>query len=140
MNATTLQAGLRHSETITVDAGLTVPEVSASFGSFRDMPPVFATAYMVAFVEFTCIEALKSHLATGQHTVGTHVDMSHTAATPIGMQVTASVELVAIEGRKLRFKVECRDQTDVIGSGFHERAIIDTVKFMARLEAKAKKS
>jgi len=134
----TLQPGLRHSEILIVDAGLTVPEVSPSCGSFREMPPVFATAYMIAFVEFTCMGAIKSHLAPGQHTVGTHVDISHTAATPIGMTVTACVELIAVEGRKLRFKVECRDQVDVIGSGFHERTIIDTAKFMARLEAKAK--
>lgn len=140
MNATGLQAGLHHSEEMTVDAGLTVPEVSPAFENFRDMPPVFATAYLVAFVEFTCLEALKPYLTSGQRTVGTHVDMSHSAATPIGMRVTASVELVEVEGRKLRFKVECRDEVDVIGSGFHERAIIDTAKFMARLEIKAKKS
>ena len=139
MNATGLQAGLRHSETLTVDEGLTVPQVKPSFGIFRDMPPVFATAYLVAFVEFTCLEALQPYLADGQRTVGTHVDMSHSAATPVGMQVTAMVELVAVEGRKLRFKVECRDEVDVIGSGFHERAIIDTAKFMARLAAKAEK-
>ena len=138
MTASTLQAGLRHRETITVDASLTVPEVSTSFGSFRDMPPVFATAYMIAFVEYACLEALKPYLTPDQRTVGTHVDISHLAATPIGMQVTALVELVAVEGRKLRFKVECRDEADAIGAGFHERAIIDLPKFMTRLEAKAR--
>ena len=67
------------------------------------MPPVLATACMVGFVETTCMEALVPYLAPGQKTVGIHVDLSHVAATPVGMRVTARVELVAVEGRKLRF-------------------------------------
>jgi len=133
-----LKVGLKHTKTIKVEPGLTVPEVSPAFGEFRDMPPVFATAYMVGFVEATCIEGMKPHLAPGQGSVGVHVDMSHSAATPVGMAVTAEVELVAIEGRRLRFKVECRDEKDVIGAGFHERFVIDVPKFLARVEAKAR--
>ncbi|MGQ0656105.1 MAG: thioesterase family protein [Betaproteobacteria bacterium] len=123
-----------------VDAGLTVPSVSTAFGAFQDMPPVFATAFMVGFVEATCIEALRPYLAAGQHTVGIHVDLSHSTATPIGMTVTADVELIAVEGRRLRFKIECRDQTEAIGSGFHERAILDAAKFHARVEGKRRQS
>jgi fluoroacetyl-CoA thioesterase len=130
--------GLRHRESVTVDAGLTVPNVSPAFPNFRDMPPVFATAYMVGFVEQACVEALKPYLEPGQRSVGTHIDMSHTAATPVGMTVTAEVELIAVEGRQLRFKVECRDDKDAIGSGHHGRFIVDEAKFMARLEAKAR--
>src|SRR3546814_14245202 len=100
------------------------------------MPPVLATAYMVAFVEMTCVAALKPHLAPGQGSVGTHVDMSHLAATPIGMAVTAEVALLAGEGRRLRFKVACRDETDLIGEGIHERAVIDRAQFGASLAAK----
>ncbi|HZC79356.1 MAG TPA: hypothetical protein VE258_16495, partial [Ktedonobacterales bacterium] len=55
----------------------------------------------------------------GQKTVGTHVDLSHVAATPVGMRVTALVKLVAVEDRKLRFKVECRDEKEIIGTGFY---------------------
>ena len=55
----------------------------------------------------------------GQRTVSTHVDLSHVAATPVGMRVTAQVKLVAVEDRKLRFKVECRDEKEIIGTGFH---------------------
>lgn len=130
--------GLRHRESVKVDASLTVPNVSPSFPNFRDMPPVFATAYMVGFVEQACVEALKPYLETSQRSVGTHIDMSHTAATPIGMTVTAEVELIAVEGRQLRFKVECRDEKDVIGSGHHGRFIVDLPKFMARLEEKSR--
>jgi fluoroacetyl-CoA thioesterase len=131
--------GLRHSKTITVVPGLTVPRVSPEFGSFGDMPPVFATAFMVGFIEVTCIEALKPHLSAGQRTVGTHVDVSHTAATPVGMTVTAEVELIAAEGKRLRFAVECRDDIETISSGEHERFIIDAAKFLGRVEAKAKR-
>lgn len=130
--------GLRHTETLTVDAGLTVPAVSPAFSNFRDMPLVFATAYLVGFVEQVCVSALKPYLAPDQRSVGTHVDMSHSAATPVGMTVTCAVELIAVEGRRLKFRVEARDGKDVIGAGHHERFIVDLPKFMARLEAKAR--
>lgn len=130
--------GLRHRESVTVDASLTVPKVSPAFRHFHDMPPVFATAFMVGFVEETCVAALERHLEPGQRTVGTRVDLSHEAATPIGMTVTVEVELVEVEGKRLRFKVEARDDKDVIGRGHHDRFVIDEAKFMARLEAKAR--
>ena len=81
MDGSTL-AGLRHSATIRVTRELTVPALPLELGDLADMPPVFATAYMVAFIETTCIAALKPHLAPGQHSVGTHIDVSHLAATP----------------------------------------------------------
>jgi fluoroacetyl-CoA thioesterase len=83
------------------------------------MPPVFATANMIAFIEWTCVAALAPHLAPHQRTVGTRIEISHSAATPIGMDVTADVELVEIDGRRLRFKVGCRDEAEPIGEGFH---------------------
>jgi len=131
-----ISIGLRHTQTIRVTDALTVPAVSAVFTSFAEMPPVFATAYLVGFVEWTCIEALKSHLTPEQRTVGIHVDLSHSAATPIGMAVTAEVELVAVDGNRLTFKVLCRDEIDVICEGRHERFIIDAAKFMKRVAAK----
>lgn len=130
------QPGLRHKQVITVTEALLVPAVSAAFTGFSDMPPVFATAFLVGFVEWTCIEALRPYLVAYQRTVGTHVDLSHIAATPVGMEVTAEVELVAVEGRRLRFCVECRDPVEVIGRGFHERAIIDGDKFVERVRRK----
>jgi fluoroacetyl-CoA thioesterase len=100
------------------------------------MPPVLATAYLVAFVEWTCVRFLAPHLLDGEHTVGTHVDLSHTAATPVGMRATAAIELVERDGRKLRFKVSCRDERDAIGAGFHERVVIDGARFLSRLAEK----
>ena len=123
-------------QTLKVDESLVVPAVSEHFTGFADMPPVFATAFMVGFIEWACIEAIRPHLEPGEHTVGTHVDVSHMAATPVGMNVTAFVELIAAEGRKLVFRVTCRDEKDIIGEGTHERAVINPEKFMARVSAK----
>lgn len=134
-----MPAGLTHHESLTVTEALTVPAMSQAFTGFVDMPPVFATAFMVGFIEWTCIEALRPYLTDGQKTVGTHVDVSHVAATPVGMSVTADVELVEVEGRKLRFRVACRDEGGPIGEGFHERVIIDHKRFLARVGAKRRK-
>ena len=131
-----LTLGLRHSETLMVSEALSVPAQARHFDPTTDMPPVFATAQMIAFVEWTCVHALAPYLAPDQRTVGTRVEMTHTAATPIGMTVTAEVELVEINDRTLRFKVACRDEKDPIGEGFHERTVIDNARFMARLARK----
>jgi fluoroacetyl-CoA thioesterase len=133
-----LKPGLRHSATLTVPEALAVPAQALLFDPHTDMPPVFATAQMIAFVEWTCVAALAPYLAPHQRTVGTRVDMSHLAATPIGMTVTADIELVEIDGRRLRFKASCRDEIDVIGEGFHERAIIDHDRFIQRLARKGR--
>jgi fluoroacetyl-CoA thioesterase len=135
-----LKPGLRYVQTLRVSEALTVPAMTSSFPSAADFPPVFATAYMVAFIEFACVALLAPYLDEGEGSVGTHVDVSHLAATPVGMMVTAEVELIAVEGRKLRFKITCSDEVDEIGRGFHERFIIDRAKFMSRVEAKAAKA
>jgi len=121
----TLRPGLSHRETILVTDRLIVPEMADVFADFAAMPPAFATAYLVAFVEWTCVCALAPHLLTGEHSVGTHVDLGHGAATPAGMRATADVQLIERDGRRLRFKVACRDERDEIGAGFHERFVID---------------
>ena len=128
--------GTQHMQTLQVDRTLTVPAVSEHFTGFADMPPVFATAFMVGFIEWACIEAIRPYLEPGEHSVGTHVNVSHVAATPAGMNVSAFVELIALEGRKLTFRVTCRDEVDLIGEGVHERVIINPEKFMARVSAK----
>ena len=132
-----VQVGIRNSVQLTVDVRLTVPALAEAFTGFRDMPPVFATAFMVAFIEWAAIEALRDRLPPGQKTVGTHIDVSHISATPIGMTVTAEAELVAVNGRTLRFLVRCRDEAGLIGEGFHERTIVGEAKFMKRMVAKA---
>ncbi len=131
-----LRPGLKHSATITVDEALAVPASGRLVGGTAEMPPVFATANMIAFVEWTCVAALAPYLAPDQRTVGTRVEITHLAATPIGMRVTAAVELVEVDGRRLRFRVGCRDEIEPIGEGFHERTIVDHARFMQRLARK----
>jgi fluoroacetyl-CoA thioesterase len=121
---------------MTVAARHTVPQL-AEWPTLADMPAVFATAMMVGFMEQTCVEALRPYLDQGQRTVGTHVDMSHVAATPVGMVVEARVELVEVRGRALMFKVACSDEAGLIGEGMHRRAIIDLQRFEDRVAAKA---
>ena len=135
-----LRPGLRHTLTLRIDDSLVVPAVCQTFSGFRDMPPVFATAFMVGFIEWACIEALRPHLAPGERTVGTHINVSHIAATPVGMNVVAEIELVAVENRKLHFKVQCRDDAEIIGAGTHQRVVINLTKFLARMDEKMARS
>jgi fluoroacetyl-CoA thioesterase len=131
-----LKPGLRLTETITVGEALAVPAQARLFDPSTEMPPVFATAQMIAFVEWTCVHALAPYLSPAQRSVGTRVEMSHVAATPVGMIVSAEVELIEIDGRRFRFRARCRDEMEMIGEGFHERMIVDHARFMERLARK----
>ena len=98
------------------------------------MPEVFATGFMVGFLEWSCIKAINPHLDwPEEQTLGTHINVSHEAPTPPGLEVTASVELIAVEGRKLVFSVEAHDGVDLISKGQHERFIINKEKFDAKV-------
>jgi predicted thioesterase len=98
---------------------------------------VFATPALVALLEETAIACVAPALAAGQATVGTRIDVQHLAATPLGMKVTARAELVEIDGRRLVFKVEARDEVEPIATGTHERFILGSLeRFLARARAK----
>ena len=97
---------------------------------------VFATAMMIGLMEKTCLESVEPFLEAGQGTVGTHVNVSHCSATPIGMKVYAESELVEIDRRRLVFKVAAYDERGLIGEGFHERFIIVTDKFQSKTDSK----
>lgn len=99
---------------------------------------VFATPMMIALIEQTCNESVVPYLEPGQGTVGTHVDVSHCAATPVGMRVWCDSELVEVDRRRLVFDVKAYDECGLIGEGRHERFIIDSAKFQAKIDAKAK--
>ncbi len=98
---------------------------------------VFATPEMVRLMERAAVAALAPHLAPGQQSVGTLVNVRHLAATPLGATVTARAELVAVDGRRLTFRVSAHDGTEIIGEGTHERALIDLARFEAKVAAKA---
>ena len=97
---------------------------------------VFATPMMIALIEQTCNESVVPYLEPGQGTVGTHVDVSHCAATPVGMRVWCDSELVEVDRRRLVFAVKAYDECGLIGEGRHERFIIDSAKFQAKIDAK----
>lgn len=102
--------------------------------------PVFATPWMVALMEEAAQSSVLPYLEQGQATVGTHLDVSHDAATPVGMKVWAESVLTEIDGRKLSFEVAAFDECGPIGKGTHERFVINKEKFMARVEAKKDKN
>ncbi|MBF6022941.1 thioesterase family protein [Lysobacter niastensis] len=132
-----LQAGVRYTHTFVVSAAKTVPALYPESDEFTAMPEVFATGFLVGFLEWACILAIHPHLDwPREQTVGTHIDVSHLAATPPGLTVTATVELVAVEGRKLTFDVEAHDGVEVISRGRHERYVIDRGRFDAKVAEK----
>lgn len=97
---------------------------------------VYATPAMIGLMEGTCLAAVDPHLPAGLATVGTSLNVKHTAATPVGMNVKVCAELLEIEGKRLVFRVEAFDDKDKIGEGTHERYIIDLEKFIKKAEAK----
>ena len=97
---------------------------------------VFATPSMIALMEKAALELVQPYLDSGQSTVGIMLKVVHTAATPVGMEVTATAELIEIDRRKLVFKVEARDERELIGEGMHERFIIDVNKFLKKVDEK----
>jgi fluoroacetyl-CoA thioesterase len=131
-----LKVGMRHAETLVVTERVTVTEVLGRFAPGADMPPVLATAYMVGFVEWTCMRLLDPYLEPQHRSLGTLVNLSHKAATPVGMKVTAEVKLEEVEDRRLRFSVVCRDETEIICEGDHERFVVDVDRFLKGVEKK----
>jgi len=134
----TLRPGIRHTLRFTIPESKTVPNIYPEAADFQVMPRVFATGYMVALCEWACVDLLKPHLDwPGEQSVGTHVNLSHTAATPPGLMVTVEATLEKIDGRKLSFSINAHDGIDPISSGTHERFVIDAVKFNEKMAVKA---
>jgi len=133
-----LKPGLRYEHRFRVPRSKTVPALYPEADEFLAMPEVLATGFLVGFLEWACVKAIIPHLDwPREQSVGTHIDVSHEAATPPGLEITAKVELIAVEGRKLTFVVEAHDGVDLISRGRHERFIIDKEKFVAKVAAKA---
>ncbi|WP_283742892.1 thioesterase family protein [Sideroxydans sp. CL21] len=135
----TLKPGLKYEHKFLVPSSKTVPALYPEAEEFLAMPEVFATGFMVGFLEWACIKCLNPHIDWPvEQTVGTHINVSHQAATPPGLEVTATVELIEVDGRRLVFQVEAHDGVEVISKGRHERFIINREKFDAKLGEKRK--
>ena len=97
---------------------------------------VFATPYMVAAMENAACEAIRPYYGEGENSVGTKLEITHDAATPVGMKYWAEAEVTEVDRRRIVLKVTAYDETGIIGSGTHERFIIQMEKFLAKAEAK----
>lgn len=132
-----LRPGIEHELKFRVPPEKTVPNLYPESEEFQLMPEVFATGFFVGLVEWACIRAVNPHLDwPREQTVGTHVDVSHVAATPPGLEVVVWVELTGVDGRRLAFEVEASDQADLVGRGRHERFVIDAERFAEKAARK----
>lgn len=97
---------------------------------------VFATPAMVALIEQTAYTSIESELEPGWGSVGTSLNIQHLSATPVGMTVTATTELVEVDRRRLVFHAEVYDEKGLVGKGTHERFLVENEKFQAKADAK----
>jgi predicted thioesterase len=114
---------------------LVTTEVAINFMG-ADGPRTLSTPHMIGYMERCCRDTVLPLLEPGYDTVGTHVNVAHLAAAPVGMSVTFTVEVIGVEGRRVEFRVEARDEKEKIGEGTHVRAIINVAKFATRLAEK----
>jgi fluoroacetyl-CoA thioesterase len=132
----TLQRGLSHRFRYRVPKEKTVPHLYPEVADFQTMPAVFATGFMVGLMEWTCMQLLAPYLDPGEGSLGVHIDVSHTAATPPGLTVTVDAECVAVDGPRITFALKAHDGMDAIGEGRHQRFVVVWDKFNARLDDK----
>jgi fluoroacetyl-CoA thioesterase len=131
------QAGLRFAWRYTIPARATVPQLYHDTLFCHDMPDVLATGYLVGIMELACLNGMRDYLDwPREQSLGTMVNFQHLAPTPPGMAVDIKVEVLEVNGRRVRFAVEAWDVHDKICTGTHERHVIDTAHFNARLAHK----
>jgi predicted thioesterase len=129
-NTLDLKPGLTGQATLTVSES----DTAARWGSGR--APVMASPVMVALMEAAAVDCIDARLPTGQESLGVRLDIEHIAPTPAGLTVTATAELVEIDGRTLTFKVEARDDRELVGRGRHVRVVVDSARFRAKAQSK----
>lgn len=136
-----LVPGIAHELRFRVPPSKTVPALYPESPEFRVMPEVFATGYLVGLLEWACIQLVNPHLDwPREQTVGTHINVSHSAATPPGLTIAVTARLVGIDGRRLSFAVDAHDGVDPVAQGTHERFVIDFERFSQKAQAKARKA
>lgn len=129
-----LKAGLTGAYRIVVANEHTAPFVGS--GKVR----VLATPVMINLFEAAALACCEHLLPEGHQSLGIHLDVRHIAATPVGMEVNATAELVKVDGRTLTFRVEARDARELIGDGTHERVIVNVERFDLRVQNKLKQA
>jgi fluoroacetyl-CoA thioesterase len=130
MDLSKMKPGLKGHAQILVGVEHTAP----SIGSGK--VPVLATPVMINVIEAAALAAVEHLLPVGHQSLGIHLDVRHFAATPIGMNVQATAELIAIDGRTLSFRVEAHDDKEPIGGGSHQRVVVNVARFDERIQRK----
>jgi fluoroacetyl-CoA thioesterase len=125
-----IRPGLRGTAELVVGEEHTAPRVGS--GKVH----VLATPVMINLIEAAALAAIEHLLPAGYQSLGTHLDVRHIAATPVGMRVRASAIVESISGRTVRFKIEAHDEKDLIGDGVHERVVVNVAKFDVRVQKK----
>ena len=125
-----ISPGLSGTAELVVGEEHTAPSIGS--GKVR----VLATPVMINLIEAASLKAIEHLLAAGYQSLGTHLDVRHIAATPVGMRVTATAEVTRVEGRTVDFRVEARDEKDLIGDGTHQRVVVNVAKFDQRVQRK----
>jgi fluoroacetyl-CoA thioesterase len=134
---TTLQPGMEFTHRFVVPENKTVPYVFPESEKFQAMPKVFATAFMVGLMEWACMEALAPYLEDDECTLGVRIDVTHSAATPPGMEVSVDVKLTEVSGQRTSWQIVARDEVEVIGGGTHDRFTVSAERFTRSVEKKA---
>jgi fluoroacetyl-CoA thioesterase len=125
-----IQPGLQGQSSLMVEERHTAPKI----GSGR--VPVLATPVMINIMEAAALNAIEHLLPDGYQSLGIRLDVTHQAATPVGMRVTANASVIRVDGRTIGFAVEARDEKDTIGSGTHERVVVNVARFDERVQRK----
>ncbi len=126
-----IPAGARREEHILVS-----PENAISFMGV-EQARVLSTPHLIGYLEMTARNLIKEHVADSEDSVGTHVDVKHLAATPIGMPVRTTAEVISVTDRRVVCRVEAWDEREKVAEGTHERFVVDVARFAAKVQAKA---
>lgn len=127
-----IPVGTKHEESVMVDKS----NIASAVGS--GLVDVFATPMMVALLELAAARAVEPYLDPGMVTVGTHIDVEHSGATPIGMKVTATATVAAVDRKRIDFDIVVTDEVAEVGRGKHTRFAVDKAKFTEKAQAKEK--
>ena len=136
----TLKPGLTHRFSYTVPVTKTVPYLYEESPELAAMPEVFATGFMVGLLEWTCVQLLAPHLDPGEGSLGVYIDVARKAATPVGFMITVEAKRLEVRGPRARFAIRAHEDMDEIGSGTHERFIVNWDRFNKSVAAKAAKA
>jgi fluoroacetyl-CoA thioesterase len=128
-----LPAGMTGTAELVVGEQHTAPRIGS--GRIR----VLATPVMINLIEAAALAAVEQSLPEFHQSLGTHLDVTHIAATPVGMRVRATAEVVKVEGRTIHFRVRAEDEQELIGEGLHERVVVNLERFDKRIQEKVKR-